>query len=92
MRLWTTWRRGHAKDDITMHGFRATYSTTLNELGHNPDVIERALAHVPADKVRAAYHRAQYLDERRKLLQGWADMIDGKRAGGGVVPIWHIAR
>lgn len=85
--LMALWRMGYAKGEITMHGFRATFSTTLNELGHNPDVIERALAHLPADKVRAAYHRAQYLDERRKLLQAWADMIDGKRAGGGVVPI-----
>jgi len=86
--LMALWRMGYAKGEITMHGFRATFSTTLNELGHNPDVIERALAHLPADKVRAAYHRAQYLDERRKLLQGWADMIDGKRSGGGV-PIRH---
>lgn len=90
--LMALWRMGYAKGEITTHGFRATFSTTLNELGHNPDVIERALAHLPADKVRAAYHRAQYLDERRKLLQGWADMIDGKRAGGGVVPIRRGAR
>jgi integrase len=85
--LMALWRMGYAKGEITMHGFRATFSTTLNELGHNPDVIERALAHLPADKVRAAYHRAQYLGERRKLLQAWADMIDGKRAGGEVVLI-----
>lgn len=85
--LMALWRMGYAKGEITIHGFRATFSTTLNELGHNPDVIERALAHLPADKVRAAYHRAQYLDERRKLLQVWADMIDGKRAGGNVVAI-----
>lgn len=47
---------GYAKSEITMRGFVATFSATLNELGHNPDVIERALAHLPADKVRAAYH------------------------------------
>lgn len=85
--LMALWRMGYTKGEITMHGFRATFSTTLNELGHNPDVIERALAHLPADKVRAAYHRAQYLAERRKLLQAWADMIDGKRKGADVVPI-----
>jgi len=45
---------GYETGDITAHGFRATFSTTLNELGHNPDVIERALAHVPKDKIRAA--------------------------------------
>ncbi len=46
-----------------------------------------ALAHLSADKVRAAYHRAQYLDERRKLLQAWADMIDAKWKGANVVAI-----
>lgn len=81
--LLALWRMGYAKGEITTHGFRATFSTTLNELGHNPDVIERALAHLPADKVRAAYHRAQYLDERRKLLQAWADMIVLARGSDG---------
>lgn len=85
--LMALWRMGYAKGEITTHGFRATFSTTMNESGHNPDVIERALAHLPADKVRAAYHRAQYLDERRVLLQTWADMIDAKRKGAAVVPL-----
>jgi len=80
-------RMGYVTGEITAHGFRATFSTTLNELGHNPDVIERALAHVPKDKIRAAYHRSQYLEERRVLLQTWADMIDAKRSGTNVVPI-----
>ncbi|MGL5522689.1 MAG: tyrosine-type recombinase/integrase [Aeromonas veronii] len=51
------------------HGFRALASTTLNEEGFDPDVIERQLAHAERNKVRAAYHRAEYLDDRRKLLQ-----------------------
>jgi integrase len=80
-------RMGYQTGDITAHGFRATFSTTMNELGHNPDVIERALVHVPKDKIRAAYHRSQYLNERRVLLQTWADMIDAKRDGVNVVPI-----
>lgn len=80
-------RMGYQTGEITAHGFRATFSTTLNELGHNPDVIERALAHVPRDKIRAAYHRSQYINERRVLLQEWADMIDAKRDGVNVVPI-----
>lgn len=67
---------GYQTGDITARGFRATFSTTLSEQGHNPDVIERALAHVPKDKIRAAYHRAKYLEERRVLLQTWADMIE----------------
>ncbi|WP_233842186.1 tyrosine-type recombinase/integrase [Dyella sp. 2HG41-7] len=83
-------RMGYETGDITAHGFRATFSTTLNELGHNPDVIERALAHVPKDKIRAAYHRSQYLEERRVLLQAWADMIDAKRTGANVVPIRRV--
>ena len=85
-------RMGYQTGEITAHGFRATFSTTMNELGHQPDVIERALAHVAKDKVRAAYHRATYLDERRDLLQSWADLVDSKRAGSNVVPIGRRAR
>jgi integrase len=80
-------RMGYQTGDITAHGFRATFSTTMNEQGHNPDVIERALAHVPKDKIRAAYHRSQYLEERRVLLQTWADMIDHKKCGANIIPI-----
>ena len=57
--------------------FRALASTTLNEEGFDPDVIERQLAHAERNKVRAAYHRAEYLDERRKMIQWWADFFDG---------------
>lgn len=85
-------RMGYQTGDITMHGFRATFSTTMNELGYNPDVIERALAHVPGDKIRAAYHRAKYLEERHQLLQAWADLIDSKRSGAKVTPIRRTAR
>lgn len=84
-------RMGYETGQITAHGFRATFSTAMNELGHNPDVIERILAHVPRDKVRAAYHRAQYLEERRSLLQAWADLIDSKRNGAAIVPIRRAA-
>lgn len=85
-------RMGYQTGEITMHGMRATFSTTMNELGWNPDVIERALAHVPGDKVRAAYHRAQYLEERHQLLQAWADLIESKRSGAKVTPIRRKAR
>jgi len=61
----------------TPHGFRALAATTLNEEGFDPDVIERQLAHVERNKVRAAYHRAEYLDERRKMMQWWADFVGG---------------
>lgn len=69
----------------TPHGFRALASTTLNEEGFDPDVIERQLAHAERNKVRAAYHRAEYLDDRRKLLQWLADFYESQQ-GGNVRP------
>ncbi len=72
-------RLGYAKDEMTGHGFRALASTRLNEMGWPPDVIERQLAHAEANKVRAVYNRAQYLPERRKMMQAWADYLDGLR-------------
>lgn len=79
-------RLGFDKDTMTGHGFRAMASTRLNELGWSPDVIERQLAHAERNKVRAAYNRAQYLDERTRMMQAWADYLDGLRAGADVVP------
>ena len=52
-----------------------------------PDVIELQLAHAERNKVRAAYNKAQRLPERRKMMQAWADYLDGLRAGGQIVPI-----
>lgn len=74
-------RMGYAKEEMTAHGFRAMASTLLNELGYNFDVIEAQLAHEGYDKIRAIYNRAQYMDERRKLMQDWADYLDKLRAG-----------
>ncbi|MDD2864820.1 MAG: tyrosine-type recombinase/integrase [Methylococcales bacterium] len=67
---------GYDGDTMTAHGFRTTASTLLNEQGWSPDAIERQLAHAPRDAVRAAYNRAQYLEERRKMMQSWADYLD----------------
>ena len=61
---------------ITVHGFRSTISTLLNERGHNPDVIERLLAHQEGNKVREAYNRAEYLQQRRDTLQWLANYLD----------------
>jgi len=73
--LFALYRLGyHSK--ATGHGFRSSASTLLNELGFDPDVIERQLAHRERNKVRAAYHRAEYLSERREMLQKWADYVD----------------
>lgn len=68
------------KGKHTAHGFRALFSTIANELGHDADVIERQLAHKERNEVRAAYHRAQYLAERKALIQWWADYLDGRAA------------
>ena len=80
-------RLGFDKDTMTGHGFRAMASTRLNELGWKPDVIERQLAHAERNKVRAAYNRAQYMEERRTMMQAWADYLDALRTGANVVPI-----
>lgn len=63
----------------TGHGFRATASTILNENGFVPDVIERQLAHLDKNKVRASYNHAQYLPERKKMMQWWANLLDKQR-------------
>lgn len=61
---------------MTAHGFRALASTVLNsESGFSADVIERQLAHKESDAVRAAYHRAEYLDQRRELMAWWSDWV-----------------
>lgn len=60
----------------TPHGMRAAFSTYFNATGANIDVIEHCLAHVPANRVRAAYNRHQYQDERRAMLQAWADFLE----------------
>lgn len=64
----------------TVHGFRAMASTALNEMGFRPDVIERQLAHEERNRVRAAYNRAEYLDQRRDMMNRWANYLDETRA------------
>lgn len=59
------------------HGFRAMASSLLNEMGWRPDVIERQLSHVEENKVRAAYNRAEYITERRRMMQAWSDFLVG---------------
>lgn len=78
---------GYAKGEVTAHGARSTASTLLNESGFSADAVERQLGHLPADPVRAAYHRGEHLPERRRMMQAWADYLDGLRAGADVVPI-----
>lgn len=69
---------------VTPHRFRTLASTLLNEMGFHPDWIERQLAHKETNKIRAAYNRAQYMTERRRMMQHWADYLDGMAKGGKV--------
>lgn len=74
-------RIGYTGDQMTAHGFRATARTLLAELGWMPDAIERQLAHKASGPLGAAYDRAQFLVERRKMMQAWADYLDALRSG-----------
>lgn len=76
--LFALYRMGY-HSRMTGHGFRAMASTALNEMGYRPDVIERQLAHTEKNAVRAAYHRSQYLEERKTMMQAWADFLDAQR-------------
>jgi integrase len=85
-------RMGYSGDQMTWHGFRTIASTLLNEQGWNPDLIELQLAHKDQNDVRDAYNRAQRLPERRKMMQAWADYLDGLKAGGKVIAIGRAKR
>ena len=80
---------GYDRDTMTGHGFRAMARTVLDEvLGYRPDLIEHQLAHAVKDPLGRAYNRTKHLPERRKMMQGWADYLDGLRtAPEKVVPI-----
>jgi integrase len=80
-------RMGYAAGELTLHGWRSTFSTWAYESGYDGNVIEITLAHVDKNAVRAAYNNATYMDRRRQLLQDWADMLDAKREGAKVIPI-----
>ena len=83
----------NGKDSIgfSAHGFRATASTILNEAGYRSDVIERQLAHKERNKVRASYNQAEYLEERRAMMQQWANMIEGMANDKNkVIPIRRV--
>ena len=77
--LFAMYRMGY-HSRATVHGFRATASTILHENGFNSDIIERQLAHVEGNKVKAAYNHAEYLNERTEMMQWWADHLDSFKA------------
>ncbi len=71
-------------EGFTAHGIRATGSTMLHDMGFRPEVIERQLAHLERSKTKRSYNRALYLDERREMMQQWADYLDAAAVGGKV--------
>ena len=79
-------KRGEDFAPLTVHDLRRTASTLLHEAGFNSDWIEKCLAHEQRG-VRAVYNKAEYADQRREMLQSWADMVDGWIAGAKVVPL-----
>lgn len=76
----------------TGHGFRHLLSTELNGRGYNKDWIERQLAHGDSDEIRGTYNHAAYVEQRREMIQAWADSIDALCAGANVVSIRSVAR
>ena len=81
-------RMGYAKEEMSGHGFRALASTLLHENNWPTHCIELQLAHVERNRVKAAYNHAQYLDDRREMMQRWADYLDDLRAGKQG-KLWH---
>ena len=75
------------KGKFSAHGFRSTASSLLNEMGFRSEVIERQLAHKDKNTVRGIYNQAEYLQERRQMLQQWADYLDGLKAETKVISI-----
>jgi len=80
-------RMGYTKDEMTPHGFRAMARTIIDEfLQVRPDFIEAQLAHRVSDPLGRSYNRTQHLNERRKMMQKWADYLDGLKIGAKVLP------
>jgi integrase len=76
---------------LVAHGFRSLASTTLNEHGFDPQLVEAALAHSDKNEVRAAYNRSQYVERRRTMMQWWSNCLDGIKSTPEVTPIYRHA-
>ena len=75
-------RMGYAKDELHVHGFRAMARTLIRqELGFDEEPIERQLGHAVKGSLGAAYNRADFIQERKKMMQAWADYLDEAKAG-----------
>lgn len=82
--LYALYRMGY-KSRMTGHGFRGLAATTLREMGYSRDLVDRQLAHAERNQVTAAYVHAEYLPERRQMMQHWGDFIDASRSGAKVI-------
>ncbi|WP_318556913.1 phage integrase central domain-containing protein [Geobacter anodireducens] len=86
-------RMGYDKEEMTTHGFRAMARTILDEvLQIRPDFIEHQLAHAVRDPLGRAYNRTSHLAERKKMMQLWADYLDGLKTGAKVIPLKRHAK
>jgi integrase len=80
-------RMGFSKEEMTVHGFRPVARTMAEEvLGFRPDFLEHQLAHAVKDPNGRSYNRTAYLEERKRMMQAWADYLDGLKAGAKVLP------
>lgn len=75
---------------MTGHRFRGPAATALRELGFGREVVERQIAHAERNQVTAAYVPAEYLPERRRMMQVWGDHLDRLKAGADVIPIVSV--
>jgi len=75
------------KGEMVGHGVRTMFSSSMNEQNFKADAIERQLAHKEKNAIRDAYNRAAYLPERIRMIQHWADYLDGLRQGADIVPL-----
>ncbi len=82
---------GYPKEEMTGHGFRSMVPKLLHEQGWDHQAIERQLAHAERNAVSAAYNFAEHLPERRKMMQAWADYLDGLKAGAEVISLFRKA-
>ncbi|MBR7919049.1 tyrosine-type recombinase/integrase [Burkholderia vietnamiensis] len=87
--LYALYRMGY-KSRMTGHGFRGLAATALRELGYSRDVVERQMAHAERNQVTAAYVHAEYLPERRQMMQAWGNQLDRLKNSGEVIPITAV--
>jgi integrase len=80
-------RMGYAKEEMSGHGFRSMASTLLNEMGWNRDAIERQLAHAERNSIRAAYNYAEFMPERKRMMQAWADYLEALKFRAKIIPL-----